>query len=50
MEAFADELRKACPGNVRLLELDAHINDAAFSDCALAVFDNWMDEGTLPRP
>ena len=50
MEAFADELRKARPSNVRLLELDAHINDAAFSDCALAVFDNWMDEGTLPRP
>ncbi len=50
MEAFADELRKACPDNVRLLELDAHINDAAFADCALAVFDNWMDEGSLPRP
>lgn len=50
MAAFADELRAACPDNVRLLELDAHINDPAFSECALAVFDNWMDEGVLLRP
>ena len=50
MAAFVDEIRKTCPANVTLLELDAHINDAEFADCALAVFDNWMDEGTVPRP
>lgn len=50
MAAFVDEVRKACPANVTLLELDAHINDAEFADCALAVFDNWMDEGTVLRP
>lgn len=50
MAAFADELRRVCPANVTLLELDAHINDAAFADCALAVFDNWLDEGTVQRP
>jgi uncharacterized protein (UPF0261 family) len=50
MAAFVDEIRKLCPANVTLLELDAHINDAEFADCALAVFDNWMDEGTVPRP
>ncbi len=50
MAAFVDEVRTVCPANVRLLELDAHINDAAFSECALAVFDKWLNDGTLPRP
>ncbi|HFQ15194.1 MAG TPA: UPF0261 family protein, partial [Rhodobacteraceae bacterium] len=50
MAAFVDEIRAACPANLRLLELEAHINDAAFAECALAVFDNWLDEGTLLRP
>ena len=50
LAAFADELRKNCPENVTLLELDSHINDVQFVDCALAVFDNWLDEGTVLRP
>jgi len=50
MAAFVEELRTAVTDNVRLLELDAHINDAAFSECALAVFDNWLDEGVVDRP
>lgn len=50
MAAFADELRKNCPENVTLLELDSHINDDQFAECALAVFDNWLIEGTVLRP
>lgn len=50
MAAFADELRKNCPENVTLLELDSHINDGQFAECALAVFDNWLIEGTVLRP
>jgi len=50
MAAFVEEIRAACPENVQLLELDAHINDAAFSDCALAVFDDWLAQGVIARP
>lgn len=50
MAAFADELRNTSSENVTLLELDAHINDTAFTDCVLAVFDNWLDDGTVARP
>jgi uncharacterized protein (UPF0261 family) len=49
LAAFCDELRKACPPNVRLVEMDAHINDPAFADAALAVVDGWIAEGRLPK-
>lgn len=45
---FVDELRQACPPNVRLVELDAHINDPAFSAAALEVVDGWIAGGLLP--
>lgn len=48
LAAFCDEIRACCPANVTLLELDAHINDAAFADAALQVFDGWRADGTLP--
>ena len=47
LAAFCDEMRRACPENVRLVELDAHINDPAFSDAALAVVDEWRAAGVL---
>lgn len=46
-EAFKAELRAHCPENVTLVELDAHINDAAFSEAALRVFDGWLADGTV---
>lgn len=49
LAAFCDELRKACPPNVQLVELDAHINDPAFSAAALAIVDNWIVTGVLPK-
>ena len=45
---FTDECRRTCPPNVRLVELDAHINDPAFSDAALTVVDGWIAAGVLP--
>ncbi len=48
LAAFCDEMRRACPENVRLVELDAHINDPAFTDAALAVVDEWRAAGVLP--
>jgi uncharacterized protein (UPF0261 family) len=50
LAAFVAEVRAACPGNVQLVDLDAHINDPAFSEAALAVVDGWIATGILPKP
>jgi uncharacterized protein (UPF0261 family) len=50
LAAFVAEVRAACPGNVQLVDLDAHINDPAFSEAALAVLDGWIATGILPKP
>ncbi|MFN3937790.1 MAG: Tm-1-like ATP-binding domain-containing protein [Gemmobacter sp.] len=47
LAAFCDEMRRACPAGVDLIEIDAHINDPAFADAALAVLDRWVAEGQL---
>lgn len=47
LAALIDETRRAVPPNTRLVELDAHINDAAFVDAALAVFDGWVRDGLV---
>jgi uncharacterized protein (UPF0261 family) len=47
--AFVEEIRATCPANVRLIELDAHINDPGFADAALAVVDRWIAAGVLPK-
>ena len=47
LAAFCNEMRKACPANVRLVELDAHINDPGFAAAALAIVDQWIAEGRL---
>ncbi|MEZ5449914.1 MAG: Tm-1-like ATP-binding domain-containing protein [Thiolinea sp.] len=48
LAAFNDEMRKAVRAPVQLTELDAHINDQAFADAALAIFDQWVREGIIP--
>jgi uncharacterized protein (UPF0261 family) len=40
-------MRAACPANVELVELDAHINDVAFSNAVLARFDDWVAAGVV---
>ena len=35
LAAFVEEIRTVCPPNVRLVEMDAHINDPAFAEAAL---------------
>ena len=39
-----------CPGNVELHHLDAHINDDAFAEAALAVLDGWIAAGQVANP
>jgi uncharacterized protein (UPF0261 family) len=48
LAAFLDELRAQVRPPVQLIELDAHINDPAFVDAVLEVFDAWVRDGTVP--
>jgi uncharacterized protein (UPF0261 family) len=47
LDAFITALRTAVRSPVQLRELDAHINDAAFCDAALAVLDDWVAQGIV---
>ncbi len=47
LAAFVDEMRSAIRPPVELTEIDAHINDQAFADAALAIFDRWRDDGVI---
>lgn len=49
LAAFVEEVRQCCPGNVDLIEIAAHINDAAFAEAALSVVDGWIAAGLLPK-
>jgi uncharacterized protein (UPF0261 family) len=47
LAAFVEEMEKACPPNVTLVKLDAHINDPTFHEAALEVFDGWRAAGVV---
>ncbi len=47
--AFCDEMRKGCPANVTLIEMDAHINDSAFTETVLIHFDDWVSKGIVQK-
>lgn len=49
LAAFTQALRSAIKAPAQLLEIDAHINDAAFSIAVLRVLDLWIEEGIVPR-
>jgi uncharacterized protein (UPF0261 family) len=48
LQAFIKAMRAAVQPRLRCIELDAHINDDAFCDAALAVFDDWVAQGLVP--
>ena len=47
LAAFIDEMRSAIKAPAILTEVDAHINDEAFADKVLEIFDAWVAEGTV---
>jgi uncharacterized protein (UPF0261 family) len=47
-DAYVDEFRRCIKPPVHMHDLDLHINDDAFLDAALAVFDRWVAEGHIP--
>jgi uncharacterized protein (UPF0261 family) len=48
LAALVDELPRSLAPSTRLVALDAHINDAAFAQAALDVFDDWVRQGHIP--
>ncbi|WP_299209163.1 Tm-1-like ATP-binding domain-containing protein [uncultured Tateyamaria sp.] len=47
LAAFCDEMRAVITEPLGFTEVAAHINDDAFVDAALAVFDGWVVDGTI---
>jgi uncharacterized protein (UPF0261 family) len=47
LDAFLLELENTLPSNVVAHRIDCHINDAAFADKALEVFDGWRASGLV---
>jgi len=47
LDAFLSAARASAPANAELVEIDAHINDRAFADAALAIFDRWVGAGRI---
>lgn len=46
LAAFVDEMRRVIPAS-QLTQVDAHINDQAFADAALAQLDRWIADGVV---
>ncbi len=45
--AFCDEMRLQMTDPIGFTELDCHINDEAFAEKALEIFDAWIADGTI---
>lgn len=47
LATFVDAIRESVGTPTQLVELPCHINDPAFVDAVLAVFDRWVAEGVV---
>mgnify|MGYP001160935251 FL=1 len=47
LKAFISALKETVSKSVNFTEIDAHINDPAFTDKALEIFDKWVEDGTV---
>ncbi len=47
LNAFSNEIKKSIKKPVHLIELDVHINDTAFTDKVLEIFDDWVKKGII---
>ena len=48
LAAFMDEMKKSVRPPAETTLLDAHINDDAFAETALEIFDRWRESGVIP--
>ncbi|MEL7099848.1 MAG: Tm-1-like ATP-binding domain-containing protein [Pseudomonadota bacterium] len=46
---FCDEMRAQMTAPLQFTELDCHINDQAFADAVLDIFDGWVAVGTIKK-
>lgn len=46
---FLDEMRGVIKTPTQMTEIDAHINDQAFADKVLEIFDAWVADGTVVK-
>jgi uncharacterized protein (UPF0261 family) len=49
LAAFMDEMHACLPATVEVHDIDCHINDPAFVDKALEIFDRWVAAGHVPK-
>ena len=49
LAAFCDAMQDHTPQNATLHTIDCHINDAAFANKALEIFDDWVAKGIVER-
>ena len=49
LRAFIGAMREALQPGTGCIELDAHINDTAFCEASLRVFDEWVEQGIVVR-
>ena len=47
LAAFLDETRNVVRAPLHFTEIDAHINDPAFAETALGIFDDWVGSGVV---
>lgn len=47
LAAFLAEVEAQAPGNITTHRIPCHINDAAFAEKALEIFDSWRADGTI---
>jgi len=50
LAAFCDTFESHFPADKQLEVMDCHINDSAFTDRVLALFDTWLADGTIKPP
>ena len=48
LQTFMDEMHRVISPAIDVRQVDAHINDEAFAQAALAVFDEWVLAGLVP--
>ena len=49
LQAFMAEMQRCDCAPAQVQAIDAHINDAAFAEHVLAVFDAWLARGLIAR-
>lgn len=47
LRAFVEEIHEVIKPPIELTSMEGHINDAAFSETALTIFDDWIAKGVI---